>query len=344
MLVKMMQAPGTSFDLACLADVRAATALVAGLEERGVSGSMRFEVHTAYLRVLGYLQRHCTWAPVSEEVISLLMDTRQVAAADRKKESRRSRRRTIQQLVALGRWLLLPQRKALQSALVALLQAAVDRPPATWESRLAFGRVMMTWLLVCQDHPTPRVQVQASAAAGQDRTGQARTGQDRTGQDRTGLCCAVLCWQVLMYMKVAHLTRDASTGTMECDFRMEAPTAPGQEVCAKSDGILFFVAPEGIDAFNLWLDIRQRLVEWKGLEDSGHVFLSDGLSLSLSLSLTHSHTHTHTHTLTHTPVLNCCKICLNCSQAIKVKAMAIKIGPSRSRQTLAQLLTLCDFY
>jgi hypothetical protein len=173
-LVSLMQAPGTQFDLACLADERVATALVAGLEERAVSGSMRYEVHTAYL------QLRCPWAPVSDTVIALLMDSRQVAAADRKKESQRSQRRTIAELLALGRWwLLMPQHKELASALMALMGAAVRHPPQSGKAILQFARVLMTWMVTCQNHPTPRVQV-------------AHSTDMHTGRQATTTCPMVL--------------------------------------------------------------------------------------------------------------------------------------------------------
>jgi hypothetical protein len=100
-----------------------------------------------------------------------------------------------------------------------------------------------------------------------------------------------------MYMMVGHLTFDEATDTLECDFRLEAPKVAGREVCAKSDGILFFLAPEGIPAIRLWLRLRAKLLASKGRADHGHLFVSDGLShalfshsLLLSLALTALHT------------------------------------------------------
>jgi hypothetical protein len=145
------------FDLARLADVRVATRVCEALEERGCSGGMRFQLQTAYLRCLGYLQRHCGWVSVSNQVIDLLVETRAVSAADRKREGRRGRLRTVAELVEMKRWLPADKRTELEAKLEERLRAAVANPPVTWDDRMEFQDLLITWVHACRGHSSQRI-------------------------------------------------------------------------------------------------------------------------------------------------------------------------------------------
>jgi hypothetical protein len=149
------------FDLARLADSRVATRVCEELEERHCSGGMRFQLYTAYLRCLGYLSRRCSpsWVTVSDEVVHLIVECRESASADRNKEGVRARRRTIPDLIRLGRWLPLEKHLELQTKLEKLLADAVQCPPVAWADIMEFQDVLITWVHACRHHSAQRVQV-----------------------------------------------------------------------------------------------------------------------------------------------------------------------------------------
>jgi hypothetical protein len=148
------------FNLMHLADLQVGTKVCEALDERGCSGGMRFQLHTAYLRILGFLLRMCTmFCTVGPEVISLLTQCREIAAADRRKEGVRARLRTVPELIDMGKWLPDEQHARLERLLEQRLRDAVDRPPRNWQDRLEFQDVLITWVHACRHHSAQRVQV-----------------------------------------------------------------------------------------------------------------------------------------------------------------------------------------
>lgn len=138
---------------------------------KGLSGGMRSQLLTAYLRCVGYLHHHHTGVdtPVGAEAVKpgglevvwvMVCGFRQVAETDRHREQAKALRKTVEVLTVEGHWLERATRSRLQQQLNTRLVYHEDHPPGTRSEALAFQDDMQTWCVTCPNHPAPRQQVE----------------------------------------------------------------------------------------------------------------------------------------------------------------------------------------